>query len=430
MNAMEGMEGVEAMGRVLLFATLLAGCKVGESTPANGVAPTRLSKKEPAVRIGIKIDTANVFVSSTRGADIVDRDGNTIGRAAANEGWTFSSDQAGGIAGMSDGGTSLSTTATPVIFRTPEDAFVKIGGKIYRGDIMLRAAGPGRLTAINVLEMEQYLLGVVPFEIGRLKAPDIEAIKSQAVAARTYAIGNMNGRGALGFDFYATVADQVYGGASGEDSVVTRAVLETRGEIITHNGQPILAYYSSTCGGHTADVDESWPWRPPQPYLKGRADTDAKGEAFCKFSNRFRWAVSWSGDSLRTVLQQTLGQRLRNPNFQITQVEDVQVMGRTGSGRVQAVAFKVDGATFTVPADSVRWVLRPTPSGSLNSSLLFELKATQENGEVTRLDVRGGGWGHGIGMCQVGAIGRARAGQNYHQILGAYYSDTDIKRLY
>lgn len=423
------MSGISGM-RVLMVAVLLAGCRVGESTPANGVAPTRMSKREPAVRVGIKIDTAAVFVSSTGGANIVDRDGNTIGRAGANERWTFTSDASAGITGTSEGGASVSTTGTPVMWRAPADAFVKIGDKVYRGDIMLRAAGPSRISAINVVELEHYLLGVVPFEIGRLKPAEIEAIKAQAIAARTYAIGNMNGRGALGFDFYATVADQVYGGASGEDSVVTRAVLETRGQIITHNGQPILAYYSSTCGGHTADIEESWPWQPPQPYLKGRADTDETGEAYCKFSSRFRWAVSWSGDSLRTVLQQTLGQRLHNPDFRITRVEDVQVTGRGPSGRVRAVAIKADGVTYTVSADSVRWVLRPTPTASLNSSLVFELKATQENGAVTRLDVRGGGWGHGIGMCQVGAIGRARAGQSYHHILAAYYSGTDIQRLY
>lgn len=424
------MNGRGKAGLVVVLAASLAGCRVGESTPANGAAPTKLAKKEQPVRVGIKIDTAAVFVSSTAGADIVDRDGNRIGRGGANERWTFTSDAAGAIAGVSDGGASVSTTAAPIVFRAPANAFVKIGDKVYRGDIVLRAAGPGRLSAINVLEMEKYLLGVVPFEIGRLKPAEIEAVKAQAIAARTYAIGNMNGRGALGFDFYATVADQVYGGATGEDSVATRAVLETRGEIITQAGQPILAYYSSTCGGHTADIDESWPWRPPQPYLKGNADTDANGEAYCKFSSRFRWAVSWSGDSLRAILQQTFAQRLRNPDFKITHVEDVQVNGHGPSGRVQALVFKIDGATYAVPADSVRWTLRPTPTGSLNSSLLFDVKATLENGEVKRLDVRGGGWGHAIGMCQVGAIGRARAGQSYHEILGAYYSGTDIKRLY
>lgn len=382
------------------------------------------------VRVGIKIDTAEIVLSSPGSSVVQDRDGNVVARPRANEVWTFTASDST-INLQNAAGESASSSRGPLTLHVEDSAIVKIGDKPYRGDVVLRVAGPGRLSAINVVEMENYLLGVVPFEIGRLGATAIEAMKAQAVAARTYAIGNMNGRGSLGFDFYATVADQVYGGTSGEDSVVSRAVRETRGEIITHAGRPIMAYYSSTCGGHTADVNESWPWRPPQPYLKGRPDTDDAGEAYCKTSSRFRWTNAWRGDSLRMVLQQTLSTRLRNPNFRITKVEDVRVTGHSNSGRAEAVSITADGVTYRIPADSIRWVLKPTPGAAgLNSSLIFDLKATQSNGEVSRLEVRGGGWGHGVGMCQVGAINRAKAGQNYRQILGAYYTDTKIDRLY
>ncbi|HEX6559350.1 MAG TPA: SpoIID/LytB domain-containing protein [Longimicrobiales bacterium] len=389
-----------------------------------------MSRTEPNVRIGIKVDTAAVFVSASAASQLVDRDGNTIARPQANDRWTFHSDSSGRITGQSAAGETASTTAGPLILRTPDQAFVTIGDKVYRGDVLLRAAGPGRISAINVLEMEQYLLGVVGFEIGHLAPSQIEAVKAQAIAARTYSMGGMGSRNALGFDFYPTVADQVYGGTSGEDSVVTRAVLETRGEILTHNGQPILAYYSSTCGGHTADVDESWPWRPPQPYLKGRSDTDQNGEAYCKTSRRYRWTQSWSGDSLRAVLQRTLAERLRNPSFKVSRVEDVRLDGKTESGRATAVVVTVDGVDYRVRADSIRWLLRPTANVILNSSLILDLNASKSAGAVTALEVQGGGWGHGIGMCQVGAIGRAGAGQNYRQILSAYYTDTEVQRLY
>lgn len=425
--------------RVLtVIAFSLSACRVGEVTPTApgtpGGAPVSTTsnnkRTEPSVRIGIKIDTAAVFITTSAASPVTDKDGNVVLRTTPNDRWTFTADATGAITARNSANESVTTNATPLMVRPADDAFITIGDKAYRGAVLLRTAGSGRLSAINVLAMENYLLGVVPFEIGRLPAAQIEAIKAQAIAARTYAVGNMNGREALGFDFYATVADQVYGGASGEDTVVSRAVRETAGEIITQNGRPILAYYSSTCGGHTADVDESWPWRPPQPYLKGKPDTDANGEAYCKTSSRFRWAVSWSGDSLRTVLQQTLAQRLANPAFRIAHVEDVVLDGHSKSGRAQSVSIKADGMTYRVPADSIRWVLRPTPLSSLNSSLLFDLNATKDNGEVTRLEVRGGGWGHGVGMCQVGAINRAKAGQSYREILAAYYSDTDIQRLY
>ena len=90
----------------------------------------------------------------------------------------------------------------------------------------------------------------------------------------------------------------------------------------------------------------------------------------------------------------------------------------------------MDGETHDVPADSIRWVLRPTPNGSLNSALILELKAHEENGVMSRLEVNGAGWGHGIGMCQFGALGRARAGHSYRDILTAYYSGTRVDRLY
>lgn len=418
----------------ILLVLALSACRLGEGTPtpagpgAPGAGGARPGV-EPTVRVGIKLDTAAVYLTPTAAGTITDRNGDVIARPSANRRWTFTSDSSNRITASSDDGESITTDAAPLTLRVPNNAFVKIGDKTYRGDVIVRNAGPGRVSAINVLEMENYLLGVVPFEIGRLPASQIEATKAQALAARTYAIANMGSKNALGFDFYATVADQVYNGTSGEDSVVSRAVLETAGEIISHNGRPIIAYYSSTCGDHTADADESWPWRPPQPYLVGKRDLDANGEAYCKTSNRFRWTVSWSGDSLRTILQITLRERLKNPALTISRVEDVRITDTTKSGRVE-IGITVDGQEHRIRADSIRWTLRPTAAGSLNSSKLMEVNATKTDGQVSRLEVRGGGWGHGVGMCQVGAINRAKAGQSYRDILGAYYTHVQITRLY
>lgn len=420
------------MRRSILFVLALSACRLGESTPTPPAVPDPGATRpgvEPTVRVGIKLDTAAVFLTPTAAGTLTDRNGDVIARPAANRRWTFTSDSPNRITAVSADGESITSDAAPLILRVPTNSFVAIGDKTYRGDVLVRTAGPGRISAINILEMENYLLGVVPFEIGRLGPSLIEATKAQALAARTYAIANMGSKNALGFDFYATVADQVYNGTSGEDSVVSRAVRETAGEIISHNGRPIVAYYSSTCGDHTADADESWPWRPPQPYLVGKRDVDANGEAYCKTSNRFRWTVSWSGDSLRSILQTTLRERLKNPALSITRVEDVRITDTTKSGRVE-IGITVDGQEHRIRADSIRWTLRPTPTGGLNSSKLMEVNATRTDGQVSRLEVRGGGWGHGVGMCQVGAINRARVGQNYRDILGAYYTDVQITRLY
>ena len=116
----------------------------------------------------------------------------------------------------------------------------------------------------------------------------------------------------------------------------------------------------------------------------------------------------------------------------MTRIDDVRISGTTPSGRAEALNFTADGVTHRIPADSIRWVLRPNLNTSLNSSLLLDLHALAPNeGEpVSRLEVQGGGWGHGVGMCQWGAIGRARAGQSYRDILHAYYTDIEINRLY
>ena len=418
----------------LMPMLVLAACQVGERTPGGAppTTPTAPTRVEPAVRVGLKVDTAAVALSATTAAQLIGQDGKVIADIPANERWTFTASGETVIA-TSPAGVTRTSSATPLRLQPAAHGFVMVADKPYRGEMILRRAGNDRITLINSLAMEQYLMGVVAFEIGHMPASQIEASKAQAIAARTYAVGAMGSRNALGFDFYATVADQVYGGTTGEDSITSRAVRETRGEIITYNNEPIIAYYSSTCGGRTAAVAEVWPWRNGRPYLKSRSDMMPDGKtAYCQTSNRFRWNVAWGADSLKAVLQHTLGQRTGNPSMRIDAINDVRVTGTTPSGRAEAVEITADGVVHRIPADSIRWVLRPDRVRSLNSSFILALHALApaEGEPVSRLEVTGTGWGHGIGMCQVGAINRAKAGQSYRDILLAYYSDVDIVRFY
>ncbi len=141
---------------------------------------------------------------------------------------------------------------------------VKLNGKSYRGKIEVFVNSTGRLTVVNVVPLEEYLLGVVPSE---LSLPQLEAQKAQAIAARTYAVANINGFASRGFDMLPTVSSQVYKGVSIETKMGTQAVKETRGMIATYNGKPIMAYYTSTCGGRTENSENVFDHA--EPYLRG-----------------------------------------------------------------------------------------------------------------------------------------------------------------
>jgi stage II sporulation protein D len=124
----------------------------------------------------------------------------------------------------------------------------------YRGKVEILPNAQGRLTVVNTLDLETYLRGVVPKEMGAWEFPSLEALKAQAVAARTYAVANRGKRAADGFDLGDTVSDQVYGGRDGEQALTDRAVQETTGLFATYGGKPIQALFMADCGGHTTDV--------------------------------------------------------------------------------------------------------------------------------------------------------------------------------
>ena len=439
---------------VTLCAVLAAGCRPGEridgpqptppgttpvptapTAPTAPVAPPArtLPRTMPDVRIGISLDTATIRIGSPGEYEVRTVDGRTLARAMARDTMRLTADAQGRITARVDGNVVFDAATAPVRVVARDLPFVHIDGRTYRGEVLVITPRGGRLSAINVTDMESYLLGVVPREMGKRPATEIEALKAQAVAARTYAIGNMGGHNDQGFDFYATVLDQVYGGTADEDSIVTRAVMETRGEIITYEGQPIFAYYASTCGGTTAAIEESWPSRAPLPYLRSRSDRipGTDDDYYCRSSNRFNWKTEWTRDQLLNVLATTLRAHTRGAVTNVRSVSDVKVISAGPSGRV-TVDLKADDRTYRLRADSVRWTLRPTATGGiLNSSKISAINVVRDgDGNVEHLTIEGGGWGHAIGMCQVGAMARARAGQSFRQILTAYYTGVNIQTLY
>jgi len=386
----------------------------------------------PAVRVGLVVDAPAGIVSSPSGLTVETERGDNIDELQQGRSLAFAAEPDGSIAMtvVDAAGSVVGRTRyglqPPVVVRAADGGVVEVRGAPYRGAILVQRAGRGGLTFVNRLDMESYLLGVVPRETGDVDASAYEAVKAQAVAARTYAVAHMGGRAALGFDVYPGTQDQVYGGVEAEREMISQAVRETAGQVATYGGAPINAYYHSTCAGRTAAIDEVWNVRPV-PYLVSVEDVDSRGQAYDRSSSRFTWTERWTQAQLVSVLNRTLADSLRGRR--IHEIEDMDVLSRTASGRVRAMRIDTDAGSFTVGRDRVRWILTPARGGLLNSSK-FDVRVERSGGSVSAIVAEGGGWGHGIGMCQVGAMGRARAGQDYRTILEAYYPGIRIERMY
>ncbi len=394
----------------------LAGCTVA-GRPLADPGVDRVEGGAPAVRVGIAVDAPALEVT-TDGRVEVEADGRTRDRGSGP--WTVI--RTGSRLQATSAGAKIRAAEALVV--RPLRGRIRINGTGYRGAVLLLPAATG-VTAVNLVELEDYLRGVVPLEIGAgREAAEVEAVKAQAVAARTYAIRHLGRRDALGFDYYGTVLDQVYGGADVEDPVTTRAVEETRGMILTHGGRPAETYYHSTCGGETAALEEVWAGEP-RAYLQSVSDARPGGGWYCESSTRFRWTEEWDEPALLETL--TTGLRARGLG-RVTAVRSIEVGARSPSGRVAELVIRTDAGSVTVRGDSIRRVLLPEPGRILNSTS-FEVETTGRD-RVTGLTVRGSGWGHGIGMCQTGALGRARDGASYREILSTYYPGTRLVRLY
>lgn len=321
-----------------------------------------------------------------------------------------------------DGGRQDALVITPL----HPGQYVRLDGRDYRGEVSI-IPGPAGLTAVNRLGLESYLAGVLSAEMGRRDPTEVQALYAQAVISRTFAVKNAGKRRALGFDLYGTVADQVYGGVGAETPQSWDAVRMTRAEVVTWNGRPIDAFFYSTCGGRTESGTAVFQLAG-DPYLQSVSDLDGDGLAYCRFSPRFRWREEYSGDSLEAMLRRTLPGLTQLSSSAVSRVEDVKVSRRTPSGRVDAVEFTLAGRRVSVTGQAVRRAFL-LPDGGILRSTAFDVQERADGSRVSWLAIDGRGAGHGVGFCQWGAVGRARAGQTYGQILAAYYPSTRVERL-
>lgn len=317
-------------------------------------------------------------------------------------------------------------------FTHGDEARLMWNGHRWRGRFKAFLSPRTRLTLATRLGLEAYLLGVVPGEIGGLRDSLVEAGRAQAIAARSYTLFYRGRRGAEGFDLYSTVEDQVYGPLESERELATHCVESTRGQVCTWQGAPIRANYCSTCGGITADVWEAWPTED-RPYLRSAADRDGDGADHCASSPQYRWRERWSAEEFtQTVARWASSQGVAVPEHGVGELRDVVVDARSRSGRVWRLRIVTSTGEVLVPAYAIRGVLRrPGNGASILRSNLFKIAVRRDaGGRALEVLASGAGAGHGVGLCQTGALAMARDGSHAAAILVHYYAGTRIESLY
>lgn len=312
-----------------------------------------------------------------------------------------------------------------VISTRAQHPMLSLDGKDYRGLIEFKSIS-GQLVAVDVVYIEDYLKGVVPLEIGPTPEDQFEAIKAQAVAARTYSMAHLGQYGDdAGYDLKADIGDQVYEGVAVEQKLINKAIEDTRGVVIVYRDKLIEAYYHSTCGGSTDDIEDVWD-KDPQPYLRAVQDDSA-----CKISKYFTWQERFSGDQLIMRLERYLAQE-RGTEPHLGKLRDVRILDRTPGGRTAAIVFETTSGHFIFNKETVRWVVRRSDDlTSILRSANFDLDIQRDaDSNIVSVTFNGRGYGHGVGMCQMGARGMAANGVAYDSILSLYYQGTNLKSLY
>ncbi|MFZ3071804.1 MAG: SpoIID/LytB domain-containing protein [Thermodesulfobacteriota bacterium] len=304
-----------------------------------------------------------------------------------------------------EGGVSVNGKSAGLPLRFyPSGKAVMVNGKPFRGVIEVRREG-NSLMVINEIHLDEYVAGIINNEIS--SKWHIEAIKAQAVIARTYALFQKEKRKGSLYDLTSTYMDQVYSGADKEDSAVYRAVKDTKGLVLTYDGSLANTVYHSNAGGVTEEASEVW--GTGYPYLESvESEYDESGP-------NYSWELSLSKDRIKDALNKA--------GYAVFEVDSIRVEKKTDTGRVKTIIVEdADGAEFALTGEDLRKAL----GYATLRSTLFDVE--KESSSIFRFS--GKGSGHGVGLSQWGAKGMAEDGDDYKDILKHYYPGTKLKRVY
>ena len=323
----------------------------------------------------------------------------------------------------------------------------EINNRLYAGTLRLQPNAHQSFTIVNNVPLETYVRGVVPHEIG-YNAP-YAAVQAQTILARTYVLASLHRFKVDEYELCADTQCQVYRGLEDTTEVADRAIVDTRGLVLTYNNRAIDALYSSTTGGITANYNDIWDGTP-RPYLQSVLDIINRSEdqrsaniaddknlkAFLDRQEEFnesgwkslRWQKSGSLDELQISLKKFLrfsGDTTTNFNA----IKQLKVVKRAASGRVLEMEVTTDTGNIFVKKDEIIDAFDPPDSTFFRLEPIYNEKEKGKEKLLTGYTFIGGGLGHGVGMSQTGSYKLARNGWTYDRILNFYYTGAKIQKL-
>jgi stage II sporulation protein D len=350
------------------------------------------------LRVAVQEGASAVKVGSSTKAAIRDGNGRNLGELAANSAQS---------AQFRSGTVAINRWAANQIWIEPTaNGYVWIGDRWYRGRTLLIPQKAG-LTAINYVDIEQYLYSVLGAEMSG-NWPQ-EALKAQAVAARSYALHQRLKSETDLYDVDDTQSSQVYKGLQTESSGTYAAVDATAGQVLTYNSQIILAVFHSASGGHTENVEDVW--TEPLPYLRAVPDFDQGAPVY-------QWKENFSRA------------QISNKISGVGNVISMKPERTTSHGSVITMKVVGDGGSRVMTGADLRRVLNLRSTRFTVIPLYGGMASARNSGKPpTGFQVAGKGFGHAVGMSQWGAYNLARQGYGYQQILLHYYRGATLARI-
>ena len=292
----------------------------------------------------------------------------------------------------------------------------------YKGKLRLTLYGfqPG---LINILDMDDYVKSVITAEMGNLVVKkNIEAVKALIICVRNYALAKIK-EGKEIYDVFDDRRDQLYTGVVKNNPVLDDCMNETENQVLVYNDDIANTFYFSSCGGYTENCGHVFTSAVAK-YLDGVKDGDVP---YCKISPSFKWEETFTEKQIINLLVQS--GYLNNSDWNLL---DIGIDSRFQSDRVNELSIflnnkQKESKHIVLKGNSMRNILKINKGKDLLKSTMFDVAVQRKNGEIEEIKLVGKGNGHGVGMCQWGAIGQARGGKNYKEILEFYYPGTKLE---